>query len=143
MLRLRLVLCRQWYWGSYLYLRKKKITCLLLHESVVKILCMLCTGASSKDNFTKMETASTEVATSSSVPVSPEEKFCFVCVNKHSLLLEKKCSRHLLTQQSWVLIQYCAEVSLILKKYLANSPMVSYYFLCLFLLLKNFYITVF
>lgn len=48
----------------------------LLHESTVKILCRLCPGASSKDNFTKKETASTEVATSSSVPVSPEEKFC-------------------------------------------------------------------
>lgn len=39
---------------------------------------------------------------------------------------------HLLSQQSRALIQYCAELGLILKKYLANSQQASYSLFCLF-----------
>lgn len=79
----------------------------------------------------RRKTALTEAA-ASLVPVSPGKKLCLVCVNKCRISLKRMGSRHLLSRQSWALIQYCAELGIILKKYLANSQQASYSLFCLF-----------
>lgn len=58
--------------------------------------------------------------TSSLLPVSPGDNLCPVCVNKCRILPKRTSSRHLSIQQSWALVQYCAELGLILKKYLTK-----------------------